>query len=296
MADEQYISVTDWELCQPYHDGRPMRWRKQWVNPSPKEAAVGKMMCLDNWDFTALPDLSRFHLQALHDLAVKLGNKIPYDSVRIQTEIKAEKPVDLDILIKGGWITVCGEPYETVRNRTESAASDVRVEKSRVDKKELCAEPEPQGTEPEDPVLLSYPIVRSKGNPDGDDQWHLRESTVKELYECFGERIALMPCMQSAKAWLVANQRKRKTWRGMLRFLTAWIESDINRGKGQAPVSWEQTIIVAGTDTLFSPANPHKPLTDADKDAKWDAARARQKANMEQAQATNKAYQEGLKK
>ena len=79
------------------------------------------------------------------------------------------------------------------------------------------------------PVLYSIPVVGDPAKP----LWDLTRGTLNELSTYF-PGCDMEKTIRSAVAWIMANPEKRKTAGGMRRFLTAWIEREINRpGIGQ---------------------------------------------------------------
>lgn len=86
-----YFGVKNWEKFQHYKDRSPP-WIKLYNS------------LLDDYEFTSLPDLSRWHLIAIWLLASRANNKIPYDSTWVGVAIKATSPVDLDLLLSAGFI------------------------------------------------------------------------------------------------------------------------------------------------------------------------------------------------
>lgn len=78
----------------------------------------------------------------------------------------------------------------------------------------------------DDPPILYFPTVgKAAGN------WGLSVDFFAELQNAFPHRDILRD-VQQARGWLVANPRRRKTHRGMTRFLFGWIEQNQNRGRG----------------------------------------------------------------
>lgn len=88
----------------------------------------------------------------------------------------------------------------------------------------LCPEPSEDDSRTEaSPVVLTFP---TKGDP---KEWHLRQDVVDELEELY-ESKDIVPQCKRALAWIKANMHKRKTAGGMRKFLTGWIERNINQG------------------------------------------------------------------
>lgn len=92
----------------------------------------------------------------------------------------------------------------------------------------LCPEPDEPAAEPEPPVITlplntgeEYPVMAMD----------VRE--YKDLYPAVDVEQAL----RSMRGWLLANPRKRKTARGIRRFISSWLDREQNRGGNmRAPV------------------------------------------------------------
>lgn len=74
------------------------------------------------------------------------------------------------------------------------------------------------------PVLHSVPVIGDPANP----SWNLTRGLLNEL-STFYPGHSVERSIRSAVAWIAANPEKRKTAKGMRRFLTGWIERDVNR-------------------------------------------------------------------
>lgn len=86
-----YLSVKNYERFQHYRDRAP-----PWIK---FHAAV-----LDDYEFGQLPDASKAHLLAIWLLASKLDNRIPNDSKWIARKINATERVDIDTLVRSGFL------------------------------------------------------------------------------------------------------------------------------------------------------------------------------------------------
>ena len=87
------FSVKDYQRFQHYKDRSPP-WIKLYNST------------LDDYDFGALPDATKYHLVAIWLLASRSANKIPYDAVWVAARINAREPVDLDLLVRAGFLLV----------------------------------------------------------------------------------------------------------------------------------------------------------------------------------------------
>ena len=80
---------------------------------------------------------------------------------------------------------------------------------------QTSANPTP-GSEPQSQVVLEYPTVGKV------DSWQLSEAQVAEWATLYPGLDVLAEC-RKAMAWIKANPGRRKTARGMPRFLTNWL-------------------------------------------------------------------------
>lgn len=82
-----------------------------------------------------------------------------------------------------------------------------------------------------DRICLEYPTVL--GSTNGPTAWQLRASLVAEFRELFPALDIEAQC-RSALAWVRADEGRRKTAKGMRKFLTGWLERAQNRGDGRS--------------------------------------------------------------
>ena len=76
------------------------------------------------------------------------------------------------------------------------------------------------------PAFLEFPTIGPGGTT-----YRLTESQVAEWQRLF-PTLDVKQGARAALAWIVANPHKRKTLRGMDRFLVGWLERTANRGGG----------------------------------------------------------------
>lgn len=77
-----------------------------------------------------------------------------------------------------------------------------------------------------EPVLLTFSTV----GPDGDS-WRLRRAQVDEWAKAFPGLDVLAECTR-AQVWIEANPGRRKTVRGMPKFLVGWLMRSTDNGTG----------------------------------------------------------------
>ena len=71
-------------------------------------------------------------------------------------------------------------------------------------------------------------------NGPGPKEWHLHQSKVDEYKESFPGVDVLAEC-KKARQWCIDNPTKRKTARGMTKFLGGWLAREQNRGGRSRP-------------------------------------------------------------
>ena len=72
-------------------------------------------------------------------------------------------------------------------------------------------------------ALLEFPCVGK------EKSWKLTRAKLQQLQEAFPDLDALAEC-RKAKGWVEANPQRRKTARGMMRFLFGWLSRTQDRG------------------------------------------------------------------
>lgn len=88
-----------------------------------------------------------------------------------------------------------------------------------------CSEAERPPREPVESAVLTYPTTGEV------KEWHLTQKYIDEWKTAFPALDIEGECRR-ALAWVNANPGKRKTARGMPRFLVAWLERSQNSGAG----------------------------------------------------------------
>jgi hypothetical protein len=93
-----------------------------------------------------------------------------------------------------------------------------RREESKTPTESFCSEPSLNGSELDaGPVVLEFPTVGT-----GVKTWHLTQAKVNEYSEAFPGLDIMAEC-RKARQWCVDNTEKRKTAKGMPRFLNTWL-------------------------------------------------------------------------
>jgi len=141
MPPNGYLSVKNFDRFQHYKDRNPV-WIKLYNS------------LLDDYEFTNLPDASKWHMVAIFLLSSRYDNKIPYDSKWIASKISIYDDIDMDILLNSGMIVAYG-------NDSNPLASGYPREEKRREKEEKNKEEYSSDFEK---AWSLYPR-RSGGNP-----------------------------------------------------------------------------------------------------------------------------------
>lgn len=75
------------------------------------------------------------------------------------------------------------------------------------------------------PVLLVFPTIGTAG-----DSWRLRQAQVDEWQGAYPVLDVLSEC-RKALSWLNANPGRKKTVRGMPKFLNGWLSRAVDSGR-----------------------------------------------------------------
>lgn len=93
-----------------------------------------------------------------------------------------------------------------------------------------CSEPDKPASE--QPVTYpAFPVIGSRQSKRGGKTWLLSDARIDELAQAF-PGIDVRAESRKAFGWIVANANRRKTARGMPRFLWGWMERAQNRSGG----------------------------------------------------------------
>lgn len=114
----QFFSVKDFEKLQHYKDRSPP-WIKLYYE------------ILDSYEFAQLPDASKWHLLASMLLASRSTNKIPFDSDWIAKRINATEKVDLNLLVKSGFILLDQPLHDAEHDASKTLAKCLPREEKR---------------------------------------------------------------------------------------------------------------------------------------------------------------------
>src|SRR4051812_35081720 len=91
---KEFYRVRNFEKHQHYKDRAPV-WIKLYTE------------LLDNYEFCALPDVSKSHVILLWLLASRYQNLIPRDHPWIEKKLSATDPIDFPALVNGCFLEIC---------------------------------------------------------------------------------------------------------------------------------------------------------------------------------------------
>jgi len=112
------------------------------------------------------------------------------------------------------------ETGETLQERSGNAPEQSRAEQSR--KETDSAEPQSASAPPEDPVFISLPLNNNSEHP-------ITEPQVVE-WEGLYPAVDVRQELREMRGWLDANPARRKTAKGIKRFITNWLGKEQDRG------------------------------------------------------------------
>lgn len=117
----------------------------------------------------------------------------------------------------------------TEQNRTEeSRGMNSPTTPSCPETSATSSGPHPAAAPPPSPTVLTFP---TDGNP---KSWDLTEAVVAELAAAYPSLDVLAEA-RKALAWVQADASRKKTARGMRRFLTGWLGRAQDSGRGRKP-------------------------------------------------------------
>ncbi len=185
---------------------------------------------LEDYEYTCLPDASKFHLVAIWLLASRTNNKIPADPRWIANKISATGKVDIKILIKHGFLKKVEENQQLPDTEQDASnalaarkqnAIERRGEESRVEREES------RGTEQQVATVLALPL-------NDKSQYPIQQKDLENWSQLY-PAVDVLQELRKMCGWLDSNPRRRKTKRGIGNFITTWLAKEQDRGGTRAP-------------------------------------------------------------
>lgn len=199
-------------------------------------------------DPTSPRRLSEFHAALVALDCVRLIDWYEVDGKRVIEIVKFDAHQDLHKRAKKSAFPdfpgIPGNPRES----PESPPELKRTEENRTEGKRDSSEPQ-AAAEPAAltaPAVLVFPTVGADG-----DRWGLSDFQVLEWSGLFPS-LNVLDESRKALAWVTAHQDRRKTARGMPKFLVGWLTRAVDSGRSRAgPVPFTKTSGNAGNLQRF---------------------------------------------
>lgn len=182
-----FFSVKNWEEYQHYKDRDPT-WIKLYNR------------LLDNYDFSLLPDASKWHLIGIFLLASRYKNRIPADAAWIAKKIGATTTVDLTLLSKSDFIEIDQVRTEALAAPYHHAIPEKRREEVETEEELTSADADPS-------------------EPSEDAKPETRKTSYPEAFETFWREYPTDPLMSKKKAfesWKRLDQPSREAARAAI--------------------------------------------------------------------------------
>ena len=140
-----------------------------------------------------------------------------------------------------------GKCLTTDRQLTDTCHTQDRLGKDRLGKDssgegiltDSCAEPQGVST----PPAIQMPLVSG-------EQFPIYQQDVDEWEQSF-PAVDVLQQLRAMRAWLDANPTKRKTKRGIKRFIVSWLSREQDRGGRRAPAKTRNALQPAREETLM---------------------------------------------
>ena len=114
----RYFRVKHWDEMQHYKDRNPP-WIKLYNT------------LLDDYEFSCLQDASKLHLIMIWLLASRNNNRLPLDSTWLKSRISAHESIDLDVLLKSGFIIEIIDENQPLQSVEQDASNVIALARSR---------------------------------------------------------------------------------------------------------------------------------------------------------------------
>lgn len=212
----QFLKVRNFEKYQHYHNRRPpwvKLYRDLWLDPN----------------FYELNDSDKLYVIGCFTLASETDNKIQASAKWMQKRLSISKAPNIKALLASGFLEPIGVDASTVlatcycRDRsTETDSASNASANMRSASKEAASTP------PQQPII-SLPLADKS-------EYHLTRADLTELSNLY-PGVDPEKELLKAKGWLIANPTRRKTPRGIARFLHGWLGRAQDRGNGSGSKS-----------------------------------------------------------
>jgi hypothetical protein len=213
------FSVKNWENFQHYKDRNP-----PWIKLHNH--------LLDDYDFECLPDATKCHLLCIWMLASRTNNEMIFDNSWVKRKIGANSNVDLDLLVRVGFIEVQGVEHDASKALVLEEERRGETEKRRVDISTL------QQVESL-PAVCSFPL-------NDNTFFYLHQEQFSKWVNLY-LAVDVESELRKMIGWLDANPSKRKTRKGFMRFANGWLSKQQDKGGSKA--SGKVDILIASSES-----------------------------------------------
>jgi hypothetical protein len=218
MASTQYFRIRNFVKYQHYKNRRPpwvKLYRDLWQDPS----------------FFSLSDHNKLSTIGLLTIASETDNKIPLDGKWIRSRLSISKAPDFNALFASGFIEPIEDNASTLLATCTTNIEDRSIVETEV---QIYRDTEEQSnnsrsdskSESSEPAVISLPLV------DKSDH-HLTAADLAELSKLY-PGVDPEQELLKAKGWLIANPVRRKTPRGIARFIHGWLSRAQDRSRNSA--------------------------------------------------------------
>lgn len=129
---------------------------------------------------------------------------------------------------------MCAEKGECINNNIyihsdpDNKQTDINTDNNSSEPEEPAAEPEPEEPEPEEPSAeLEPPFITLPLNT--GEEHPVTAGDVEEYKELY-PAVNIEQALRSMRGWLLSNPGRRKTARGIRRFINSWLSREQDRG------------------------------------------------------------------
>lgn len=216
----QFFRVKNWGNLQHYRNRTPP-WIKLYND------------LLEDYEFACLQDASKLHLIMIWLLASRNNNRLPYDERWIRRKIGVDQEVNLDELMAHGFIELefsndaaCDEVLQDASTPPATGKRDDDLEGEgegeREQRKPIALSDADTG-----PVVLVFPT-----NKNGQ-QFPITESMCSQWRDLY-PAVDIGQQLRNMLGWLNSNPTRRKTARGLPKFINNWLAKEQDKGGGNA--------------------------------------------------------------
>lgn len=229
----KWFRVRNWRKFQRYRDRTP-----PWI-----KVYTWLINYEDGRNWLNLTSVQRGQLVSIWLLASQRGNVLPFDPELIAGDIGVEEAVDLEALVRGKWIRVYDSRAECVVDAQKDAQEFAQVSAQKSAHPETERETEREAGADSLKIPPESSARRSAEQPAGPppvlsfilvdkSEYGVEQDQVDRWAEQF-PAVDVPQQLRAMQAWLEANPTKRKTRRGITRFIVNWLSKEQDRGGSQ---------------------------------------------------------------